>query len=102
MMMGNGKRIMVHDINAAAFLEFRGIEIALVRQDTGRVVFCPEATSGTYEALAEYQSDPQVPLLGYLSHLRRLRGLMLQLRDDGERRNGNGKRTTSFAGAVGV
>ena len=87
--MAKGERIEIHDINAAAFARFRGIYVESSRQDTGRVVFCVEATREAYEALAEFQTDPQVPLLAYLSHLRRLRSIMLDLRDNGERRNGH-------------
>ena len=87
--MADGNRTLpLYDIHTAAFLEYRGIELTLTKQGT-RVVFEVPTTDEAYRALAEYQTNPDIPLLDFVAVLRRLRGRMLDERD-GERRYGYG------------
>ena len=86
------KRLPLYDIHQSAFLELKGIPPVLTKQGT-RIVFEFPSTAGTYELLRKYQDNPSVPLLDYVSVLRRLRARMLEARDgngERERETGNG------------
>ena len=72
-----------HDINASAYLEYKGIQAELTLQGT-RVVFEFPATNEVYALLREYQGNPSTPILDYVNVLRRLRARMLELRDNGK------------------
>jgi hypothetical protein len=89
------RKLTLQDIpGALAFLKFRGIkEIVLRKEPNGRVVGEVPATPEIYQLLAEYQSNPSVPLTEFLACQRRLRGQMLDLRDQ----NDNGKRGREMA-----
>ena len=87
--MGNGKIVSIKDIHTAAYLEFKGIELTLCKIGT-RVVFSISADDLSYRLLAEFQTNPEVPILEYVNLLRRLRSRMLDVRDGTP--NGNGRR----------
>jgi hypothetical protein len=85
--MGNDQQtITLQDIpGALAFLKFRGInQITLRKEANGRVVGEAPATPDVYRLLAEFQGNPLVPLTEFLACQRRLRGQMLDLRDQNE------------------
>ncbi|MGO9139157.1 MAG: DUF5659 domain-containing protein [Syntrophales bacterium] len=69
----------LHDINLSAYLDYRGIEPALVKENT-RIVFCFPNNAETHRLMAEYNQNPAVPILDFISHLRKLRSLMLSQR----------------------
>jgi len=96
--MGNESRtIILPDITGAvAFLHYKGINSIFKTQNNGRVVAEAPATPEVYQLLAEFQANPVVPLMEFLASQRRVRGLMLDLRD-GNGRNKNGKRETEMA-----
>ncbi len=83
--MANGKFLPLFDIYPAAYLEYNHVELTLTKQGT-RVVFEAPANKKTYDLLREYQDNRSIPLLDYVSVLRRLRAKMLEARD------GNGRR----------
>lgn len=74
---------------SVTFLEYNGIRCQLIRQANGRVVAQIEASNEVYRLLAEFQSNPSLPIGDFLSVQRRLRGAMLDLRDG---HNGYGAR----------
>ena len=87
-MANDPRTITLQDIpGALAFFKFSGInQIALKKEANGRVVGEVLATPEVYRLLAEFQSNPSVPLTEFLACQRRLRGQMLDLRD--QRENG--------------
>jgi len=89
--MGNDEpKITIQDITGAlSFLNLRGInQITFRKEPNGRVVGEAPATPEVYQLLAEFQGNPLVPLTEFLACQRRLRGQMLDLRDQ----KGNGER----------
>jgi uncharacterized NAD(P)/FAD-binding protein YdhS len=83
------------DLNTAAYLSLQNIPITLVTR-RGRVFFIAPAEDRTYRELATLQSNPSVGALDLISHLKRLRGKMLDARsapdgqgDEGGIVNGN-------------
>ena len=64
------------DIHQAAYLALNGIQANLTRQGT-RVVFEFPGTRSVFALLQQYNSNPPVRILDYVSHLRRLRSQML-------------------------
>ena len=89
--MGNGKTVSLKDIHTAAYLEFNGIELILSKIGT-RVVFSIPANDLSYRLLAEFQTNPEVPILDYVNILRRLRSRMLAVRDGLDWNETNGRR----------
>jgi hypothetical protein len=88
--MGNDEpKITIQDVTGAlSFLNLRGInQITFRKEANGRVVGEAPATPEVYQLLAEFQGNPSVPLTEFLACQRRLRGQMLDLRDQ----KGNGK-----------
>jgi hypothetical protein len=81
--------IPLYDIHTAAWLQYKGISLELIKHG-GRVVFEAPATEETAELLHQYEENPSVPLLDYVSFLRRLRSRMAALRD------GNGRRDRKY------
>ena len=84
------------DINTAGFLSLSSIPIELTNRD-GRVFFLVPAEERTYRELARLQSNPMVPALDFISHLKRLRGRMHDARTTHEE---NGKRRTTNEGTT--
>jgi hypothetical protein len=74
------EKIPIFDIHTASFLELKHISPELTLEGT-RVVFEFNSSEEVYKLLKEYQSNPSVPLLDYVSVLRRLRSKMLSMRD---------------------
>jgi hypothetical protein len=74
-------KIPVFDIHQASFLEVNGISPQLSMQGT-RVIFEFEPSEALYKLLREYQGNPSIPILDYVSVLRRLRSRMLSMRDE--------------------
>lgn len=74
-------KLPIFDINTACFLELNHIPAELTIQGT-RVVFEFDSTDEVYKLLHEYQNNPPVPVLDYVSALRRLRSKMLTMRNE--------------------
>lgn len=68
------------DIHQAAYLELHGIEPNLTKQGT-RVIFEFPSRKPVFDLIQQYNSNPSVNVLDYVSHLRRLRSQMLAMRD---------------------
>jgi hypothetical protein len=71
--------IPILDINLAAFLVLNGIHPKLTKQGS-RVIFEFPGTSETYKIMEQYNRNPAVPVLDFVSALRRTRSQMLSLR----------------------
>ena len=82
------------DLNTAAYLSLQNIPVTLITRK-GRVFFTVPADERTYRELAAFQGNPLVPALDLISHLKRLRGKMLDARNapdgQGDEPNGNRK-----------
>lgn len=83
--------IKINDLTGVApWLEAHGVEVDMERDPSGKVVGYAPATPEVYRLMAAFQSGPQVDLNEFLRHQRRLRGRMLDLRDNnGKRANGH-------------
>jgi hypothetical protein len=68
------------DIYIAAFLILLGIHPKL-ELNNGRVVFVFPATDDVYKAIANYNSNVNVPVADFVTAVKSLRGQMLTLRD---------------------
>lgn len=79
-MRTNPTTIPIHDIYAAAYGDYKGIPIHYDKQNR-RVIFLLPDTPETYQVLAEFNKNPVLPILDYLTHLRKLRAQMISLRD---------------------
>jgi hypothetical protein len=88
------KTVELTDLNTAAYLSLQEIPVTLITRK-GRVVFVVPAEDRTYRELATFQGNPLVPALDLISHLKRLRGKMLDARSapdgQGDETNGNRK-----------
>lgn len=83
-------RYAVVDIHAGAWLERRGFSALLEKDGSGRVVFYFENPDQRFfETLDEFNKDAEMQV--FVSHLRRLRGRMLDARN--ERGRGYGYET---------
>jgi hypothetical protein len=71
--------IPLHDIYQTAFCAYKGIEVTFTKQNR-RVIFHLPDTPGTYRTLSEFNSNPVLPLLDFITHLKRLRAVMISLR----------------------
>jgi len=71
--------ILLHDIYQTAYCDYKGIQPTLIKQDR-RVIFLLPDTPGTYQIITEFNNNPRVPLLDYLTHLKKLRAQMISLR----------------------
>jgi len=71
--------IPIHDIYQTAYSSYKGIEVRLSKQES-RVVFLLPDTPATYRTFSEFNNNPKLPLLDYLTHLRKLRAQMINLR----------------------
>lgn len=81
------QNLPVYDIHQAAYLNMEGIPIEYEKHGS-RVTFMLPATQESYQLLADYNENPKVGLLEFVSALRRVRSQMLSARDGHE----NGKR----------
>jgi len=73
------QKIPILDIHTAAFLDMRGYAPCLTKQGT-RVVFDFPNSQSVLRAISIYNENPEVPLLDYVSRLRKLRARMLAAR----------------------
>ena len=73
--MKDGK-IPIHDVYLSAFLDLMGISPTLAFHGS-RVVFEFPNTPETGDLLGAYNRNPSVPLIDYVTSLRRLRAQML-------------------------
>jgi hypothetical protein len=71
--------IAQHDIYGVTYCAYKGIKVTLTKQDR-RVIFNLPDTPDTYKALSEFNNNPKLRLLDYLTHLRKLRAQMISLR----------------------
>lgn len=71
--------IPLHDIYGVAYCAFKGIDVTLTKQGR-RVIFHIPDTPGTYRTLSEFNNNPELPLLDYITHLKRLRAMMISMR----------------------
>lgn len=71
--------IPLHDIYQAAYVSYKGIEVNLTKQNR-RVIFLLPDTPDTYRIMSEFNNNPELPLLNYLTYLRKLRAQMINLR----------------------
>ena len=85
--------IELEDINPAGYCSLKDVPVELITRN-GRVSFAVPRDERTYRILAEYQSNPLVPALDLISHLKRLRGKMLDARkaSDGQGDDRDGRR----------
>ena len=73
-------KIPIFDIHQASFLSLHGITPTFTKSGT-RVIFEFDVTVGVKKLLDQYNQNPSVSLLDFVSHLRRLRSQMLSMRD---------------------
>jgi Domain of unknown function (DUF5659) len=79
--MGKNQSTMpLHDIYASAYADYKGIPIDFDKRNR-RVIFLLPDTSTVSQILADFNKNPILPLLDYLTHLRKLRAQMISLRD---------------------
>ena len=71
--------ISIYDINQSAFVEQQGIRAELQKIGS-RVIFCFPNDAKTQQAMKLYNENPSIPILDFVSHLRKLRSLMLSER----------------------
>lgn len=74
------KKIFIRDINEVTFLALHNIEHKPVKQGT-RVSWEVTASDEVYRLLRLYSNNPPVPILDYITVLRRLRSEMYGLRE---------------------
>jgi len=70
------------DIYLSSYLSLKGIQPSLELK-SGRVVFVFAATDQLHLLMREYNSNPSVPLLQFITEAKALRGQMLSLRGRG-------------------
>jgi len=73
---GRCKKFQTLDLYLASFLSLRGHAPAFTRQGT-RVVFEFPASDEVYRVAAEYNGNPDVSLLDFISEIRKNRSQML-------------------------
>jgi len=71
--------VPLHDIYQTAYCSYKGIQVTLTKQDS-RVIFHLPDTPATYLTLSEFNNNPRLPLLDFLTHLKRLRAMMISMR----------------------
>jgi hypothetical protein len=74
-------KLPLFDIYQTAYAELKGIPSEMSLQGT-RVEFNLPASDEVYRVLREYQTNPSVPILDYVTVLRRLRARMLSKRGE--------------------
>lgn len=71
--------ISILDIHLASFFSLHGIEPQFSKQGT-RVIFEFPAIPEIYRLTKDYNQNPEVPILDFVHHLRKLRSQMLNAR----------------------
>lgn len=84
------RQLELFDLNAAAYLSLQNITVSLITRQ-GRVVFVVPGDDQTRRALAQLQENPLVHALDLISHQKRLRGKMLDARNEGNTPNDHGQ-----------
>ncbi len=74
------KEFTTLDVWLSAFLKLRGINPNL-RVVRGKVLFSFPATDQIYRLLAEFNMNPEVPVVDFVSNAKTLRGEMLTLKN---------------------
>jgi hypothetical protein len=72
----------LQDIHKAAFLTFNSIDVQTVQNADGRVVFRVVLDEEVKRVLIDYEGNPEIRLLDFVSALKRLRGRMLDARNE--------------------
>jgi len=72
--------IETHDVYIAAYLDHKSIAVDFRLAPTGRVVFLLPVKKEVHELIAEFNTNPQVPLLDYIQSLRKIRARMIAMR----------------------
>jgi len=78
-MKKENESLPILDIHQAAFLQLHGIAPNLTMQGT-KVIFEFPGTASVYALIRQYNENPFVNVLDFVSHLRRLRSQMLNKR----------------------
>ena len=73
------KPLAFHDIYCVAFADLKGIPIKLTREGN-RVIFLLPDEPNTYRVLGEFNNKPSLPLLDFVTHLKKIRAQMIALR----------------------
>lgn len=76
----SNSKISLLDINHSAFLNYHGKEPELTLQGT-RVIFNYEATPEVYQLINLYHQNPEVRVLDFVHVLRKLRAMMLAMKN---------------------
>lgn len=77
--MINPPTIQSHDIYTAAYADFKGIPLELIKERQ-RVIFLLPDCPNTYRVFNEFNNNPRVPLLDFLTHLKKIRARMISMR----------------------
>ena len=73
------KPLAFHDIYYVAFADLKGIPIKLTREGN-RVIFLLPDEPNTYRVLGEFNNNPSLQLLDFVTHLKKIRAQMIALR----------------------
>lgn len=73
------KLLAFHDIYSVAYADFKGVPVEM-RKDGNRVVFLLPDDPGTYRALGEFNNNPTLPVLDFVTHLKKIRSQMISMR----------------------
>ncbi|MGD0277107.1 MAG: DUF5659 domain-containing protein [Syntrophales bacterium] len=79
-MAKNNSSIPLYDINLSAYLLFKGT-VPELKAEGKRVVFLFPNKTETFQLMKQYNENPLVPVIDFITCLRRLRSQMLALRD---------------------
>jgi hypothetical protein len=73
-----GNELAYHDVYTIAYADLKGIPIKMIKEDR-RVIFLLPDEPKTYQVLGEFNSNPSLPLLNYITHLKKIRAQMIVL-----------------------
>ena len=76
--------IALHDIYSVSFCAYKGIEVSFTKQGNRVIFHLPDAPN-TYKILSEFNNNPTLPLLDYITFLKQIRARMIGLRSEGVR-----------------
>jgi len=78
-MKQSSANVPILDIHLASFFSLHGIEPQFSKQGT-RVIFEFPASPEVYRLTKDYNQNPEVPILDFVHHLRKMRSQMLATR----------------------
>lgn len=78
-MKQSNDNVLILDIHLASFISLKGISPQFSKQGT-RVIFEFPANQEIYNLTKTYNQNPNVPVLDFVHHLRKLRSQMLAMR----------------------